>query len=274
MCKAALASAALTASLIVPLAASGPASASPTGSPALVTASSRTPVITSVKVSNVLVTASNRPKAKITVKVSDPYNVMNNGEWTDVYWDVDAEPTAATDIGYAYFPGTFKRVKNTRDVDTWTARSSALDLSDDWGRYRAVVKLDIHDYDHDRTYTPAKKRADFYVRGNVRLTRNASPEPVRKGRTLKVTGRLKGFNGEEYRPRYLPAPSGVPIKVYFTPGKHGGTKKYVGKATTNAKGYYAKSFTAKRSGRWYAKYRGSDYYTVKMTGGDYVRVRG
>lgn len=270
MRKPALAGAALAVSLIAPLAAA--ASASAGSEPAPCPAPSRTPVIRSITVSNVVLTGSNSPTAQITVKLSDPDHVTSKTD-TTVDWQATAQPTAPGSVGHASFPSTFTRVKNTRDVDTWTARSNAFGLNDAMGRYRAAVSVDVKNAAAGTAYRATSRRAWFFVRGHVQLGRNAGPEPVRQGRTMKVSGQLMKLNSSARHARYDVTQRGDAVQIYFTPGQHGGTKHYMGKAYTNGQGAYTRSFVAKRSGRWYVKFHGGAHYSGQLTRADYVQVR-
>ena len=93
-------------------------------------------------------------------------------------------------------------------------------------------------------------------------TANASPEPVRKGRTVKVTSKVTAkFTDKKYRA----VPAGVAFTVQF---KASGAKKYraVASGLTTA-GRATASVKATKSGR-YRIVVGS-----KKSGSDYVRVK-
>jgi hypothetical protein len=87
----------------------------------------------------------------------------------------------------------------------------------------------------------------FTVKRPASLTLDASPEPVKKGKTLTGKGTLK-IDGKLL--------SGAQVKIYF---KATGATSYTykGAATTNSKGAYSKSFTASKTGIWKATYAGS-----------------
>jgi len=87
----------------------------------------------------------------------------------------------------------------------------------------------------------------FTVKRPSSLTLDASPEPVKKGKTLTTKGTLK-IDGKVL--------SGAQVKIYF---KATGATSYTykGAATTNSKGIYSKSFTASKTGIWKATYAGS-----------------
>ncbi len=265
--KSALMAAALAVGVAAPVAVVGPAQAEPAALAAADTV--RAPRITSVKVSNVTVTASNRPRATLTVKVSDPSNTMRKSDWTYYSWDADAEPALKSAYGWEYFT-SFKRTRNTSNTDTWTARSTVFRY-DDWGKYTTEVNLDGLDYSGNRDIDYDITRfATSYVRGNVGLTFNASPEPVRKGGAVTVKGKVTRLNETTYR--YRKAGKGTRVRIYFAPGKSGGVKQYRGTALVGSTGTYSKRFKATSSGRWYAVVSATTRY-IQRTRVDYVAVR-
>ncbi|MEV5573521.1 carboxypeptidase-like regulatory domain-containing protein [Spirillospora sp. NPDC052269] len=95
---------------------------------------------------------------------------------------------------------------------------------------------------------------------------NASPEPVRKGRPIKVSGRLN-----RHLARWVPAP-GATLTIYFKPR---GSSKWRVMATvrTGGDGRFVKKFKASADGTWAAAYAGSANYLGDWSEGDYVDVR-
>ena len=93
-------------------------------------------------------------------------------------------------------------------------------------------------------------------------TANASPEPVRKGRTVKVTSKVTArFTDKKYRA----VPAGVAFAVQF---KASGAKKYKTIASgLTTSGRATASVQATKSGRFRivvgSKRSGSDYLRVK-----------
>ncbi|MEV3921234.1 hypothetical protein [Actinomadura coerulea] len=95
---------------------------------------------------------------------------------------------------------------------------------------------------------------------------NASPEPVKKGGTITVKGRLYRF-----RDTAGPGPN-APVYVYF---KAAGTTTYKQVATgkTNADGWFTKTFKASVDGTWKAVYKETSGYLGSTSQGDAVDVR-
>jgi hypothetical protein len=95
---------------------------------------------------------------------------------------------------------------------------------------------------------------------------NASPEPVKKGRTLTVKGRLTKLVGS-WKPG-----AGAALTVYFKPS--GSSKwKAMGTAKADRNGWFTKNFKATADGTWAAAYAGSSSYLGVWSTGDYVDVR-
>ncbi|MBW6438032.1 hypothetical protein KZ829_30305 [Actinoplanes hulinensis] len=115
------------------------------------------------------------------------------------------------------------------------------------GRYTVNVygaQLGAGDDEPELTNVVSKK---IYLKRPSKLTLNAAPEPVVKGKKLTAKGVLK-VNGKVL--------GGAKVKVYFKPAG-ATTFTYKGTATTNGKGVYSKKFTATKSGVWQVVYAGS-----------------
>ncbi|MEV0584181.1 hypothetical protein [Nonomuraea sp. NPDC050310] len=98
---------------------------------------------------------------------------------------------------------------------------------------------------------------------------NASPEPVRKGRKLTVTGSLLATNAAGTGYGHL---NGARVNILFKPvGKT--TWTTMATVTTSGKGVFARSFTASKDGNWKAVYAGATGYVAAGSAADYVDVR-
>jgi len=118
------------------------------------------------------------------------------------------------------------------------------------------------------TYNLSTTSASDYVDTRYKTTIssfNASPEPVRYGDPVTVSGKLSGYTTS------WAALSGRTVYVYFVP-KGSTTATYLGSDSTNSSGVFKRSFTAKRDGYWYARYKGSSTYVPVTTFRDYVEV--
>ncbi|MER7853806.1 HtaA domain-containing protein [Streptomyces bacillaris] len=95
---------------------------------------------------------------------------------------------------------------------------------------------------------------------------DASPEPVRKGRTITVKGTLRTLDGSWKNT------SGHSVDILF---QAKGSTKWSRLATvrTNGKGVFTKGFTAKQDGTWKARFKATSARLGTTSGGDYVDVR-
>jgi hypothetical protein len=160
----------------------------------------------------------------------------------------------------------FRRYGST----TWTYKGRAT--TDQSGAFRTSYVADVDGtwearYAGDATHLPttASDYVDVKYRTSI-SSFNAAPEPVAKGKTITVSGKLN---------RYVSAwgpLGGKTVYIYFRP--YGATAwSYMGVATSDKFGTWHRGFKASRDGTWYAKYKGSDTYLPVTSGGDYVDVR-
>ncbi|GAA3986507.1 hypothetical protein GCM10023085_80790 [Actinomadura viridis] len=96
---------------------------------------------------------------------------------------------------------------------------------------------------------------------------NASPEPVRKGATITVQGRLDRLVGS-----WKPAAAGAAINIYFKPSGSSAWTTMTG-TKTDGSGRFTRTFTASKDGTWLATYKGSATYLGSQGPGDHVDVR-
>ncbi|MFD8619133.1 calcium-binding protein [Streptomyces sp. NPDC059513] len=102
-----------------------------------------------------------------------------------------------------------------------------------------------------------------------KLTVNASPEPVRKGRTLTVTGKLTRANWETKKYAGYAA---QPVKLQF---KKKGAKSYTTVKTvkTGSTGTLKTTVKASVDGYWRYSFAGTSTTPAVSAAGDYVDVR-
>ncbi|MGW3767185.1 hypothetical protein [Actinomadura verrucosospora] len=98
---------------------------------------------------------------------------------------------------------------------------------------------------------------------------NAAPEPVRAGRPIAVSGRLKRLN--DFATGYTVYP-GKAIRVYFRP-QGSASWTYMGSAKTARDGRFQKAFTAKQDGYWRAYFPGTSNFDRQKSADDFVDVR-
>ncbi|MFF3415441.1 calcium-binding protein [Streptomyces sp. NPDC002698] len=114
---------------------------------------------------------------------------------------------------------------------------------------------------------------DVYKHTNVqrysKLSVNASPEPVAKGKSITVTGKLTRANWETHDYRGY---TDQPVKLQF---RKAGTNTYTTVKTvyTNSTGSLKTTATAAGDGYWRYYFSGTSTTATVKTAGDYVDVR-
>jgi hypothetical protein len=100
-----------------------------------------------------------------------------------------------------------------------------------------------------------------------KVSANAGPEPVKKGKKLTVAGQLLHKSGST-----LKAYAHKKVAIYF---KAKGAKKWklIGWATTGKNGKYSIKITAKADGSWQTRFPGDAKNKASTSGSDYVDVR-
>ncbi|WP_326786673.1 hypothetical protein [Streptomyces sp. NBC_00151] len=108
------------------------------------------------------------------------------------------------------------------------------------GYYRAHFKA-------TRDFQESYSSVVHVTRTQTRITDgNASPEPVRKGRTITYKGKLQHYTSGVWK-----AYAGQTVKILFKP--EGSSNWYdMGNATTRTDGTFGKGFTASKDGTWVA----------------------
>ncbi|GAA4579647.1 hypothetical protein GCM10023194_05780 [Planotetraspora phitsanulokensis] len=120
-----------------------------------------------------------------------------------------------------------------------------------------------------KSYADLHAVATVSITGLSRLTANATPEPVRKGGTLTVTGKLTRANWETGT---YTGYAGQYVKLQF---RKSGTSTYVTKKTvkTDASGNLRTTVAASANGFWRYVYAGSSTTVAVTSAADGVVVR-
>ncbi len=115
----------------------------------------------------------------------------------------------------------------------------------------------------------ARGIGSFSLKRAARLTVNAAPEPVAKGATITVTGKLSRANWDTYRyAGYV----GRTVHLQFRP-KNSSTYTTVTSATTNGTGTLHANVKAVKDGYWRWNFTGTATTGPAQAAGDYVDVR-
>ncbi|MFE6666715.1 DUF5707 domain-containing protein [Streptomyces sp. NPDC057697] len=102
-----------------------------------------------------------------------------------------------------------------------------------------------------------------------KLTVNASPEPVKKGKTLTVTGKLSRANWEDHAYHGY---TGQPVKLQFRK-KNSSTYSTVKTVKTNGTGNLKTTVKASVDGYWRYSFAGTSTTPAVNAAGDFVDVK-
>lgn len=122
---------------------------------------------------------------------------------------------------------------------------------------------------NDDSWTHAPQYTTTRLQRQSRLTANAGPEPVAKGGTLTVTGKLSRANWDTLDHRGY---SGQPVQLQF---RKAGTSTYttVKTVTTSSTGTLSTTAPAAEDGYWRWSFAGTSTTPAVRAAGDFVDVQ-
>ncbi|MET9733583.1 calcium-binding protein [Streptomyces sp. NPDC006458] len=194
-----------------------------------------------------------------TVTASDPDGIDYIDAW--LYRGPATAPTGA--MAASNKPPCTAVDATTTRCDFWFTLGEGL-YNADAGTWRLYVNAKGLDGDGHHK----EAAASFTLQRASKLTANAAPEPVTKGRPITVTGALSrvSWNDSAYH-RY----AGQPVRLQFrTPT---GAYTTVRTVTAGPTGYLRTTVTAARDGYWRYSYPGNTTTGPANAPGDYVDVR-
>ncbi|MGW2701584.1 calcium-binding protein [Streptomyces sp. NPDC001340] len=133
------------------------------------------------------------------------------------------------------------------------------------GAWQAYLDISSKDHDVITENFPDK----FYVKRYAKLTTDASPEPVSKGGSLTVTGKLSRANWDD---NAYHGYAGQSVKLQF---RKAGTSTYttVKTVTTSSTGTLRTTVTASADGYWRYAFTGTTTTASAKAAGDYVDTK-
>ncbi|MEU8929903.1 calcium-binding protein [Streptomyces sp. NPDC048409] len=133
------------------------------------------------------------------------------------------------------------------------------------GAWKAYLDISSKDHDAITQNWPNK----FYVKRYAKLTADASPEPVRKGATLAVTGKLSRANWDD---NAYHGYAGQSVKLQF---RKAGTSTYttVKTVTSSSTGALRTTVAASADGYWRYAFAGTTTTASATAAGDYVDTK-
>lgn len=218
------------------------------------------PIIDRVAVSDVVIYGTSASRAVTTVTTHDP---CTDSEYSEAgILDVSGNVYLSDGDSWGlYF--------NDSTTSTWSGASGAY-----FDKYSAIgrgsVSVEVTDWDANTSY---RDGIPFYVRRNVAMASfNASPEPVRKGSPIKVTGSVSRLTVGTYgTAKYVPY-SAHAVDIYFRP-LTSSTYTKVSSALTSSTGSFARSITATVDGCWKAYSVQTSYNVGRWSTADCVDVQ-
>ncbi|MFC7909620.1 DUF5707 domain-containing protein [Streptomyces nigra] len=133
------------------------------------------------------------------------------------------------------------------------------------GTWKVAVQAKANDGD----YVTTDGHTSFFLKRYAKLTANASPEPIAKGRTLTITGKLSRANWDTHDYR------GYTGQRAYLEFRRPGTTYYesLGYTLTNSTGVPTAKVTATADRYWRYEFRGTTTTNAVKAPGDYVDVR-
>ncbi|WP_406482627.1 calcium-binding protein [Streptomyces sp. NBC_01615] len=221
-------------------------------------------------ITNVTVNGGNSIAVGITNVVTFPASVTATDpdgiETAGVYvWHGSSEED--TDMSVPHGSRTCTAVNSTTKTCGVTFTIDPRDLAKNSWTGQWNVAVDAFDKGNGGISLDAYKYA--YIKRYSKLSVNASPEPVAKGQTITVTGKLTRANWEtqDYR-----GYTNQPVKLQF---RKAGTDTYTTVKTvyTNSTGNLKTTAAASSDGYWRYYFSGTSTTAAVKTAGDYVDVR-
>ncbi|MEV8453320.1 hypothetical protein AB0467_11210 [Streptomyces sp. NPDC052095] len=149
-------------------------------------------------------------------------------------------------------------------IDPYGSGNRGWDANDVAGEWQVNATVQANDGD----YWISDRIALFKVKRAATLTTDATPEPVRKGGTLTVTGKLSRANWTDLK---YHAYTRQVVKLQYK--KPGGRYSTVKTATTDSKGHLRATVRATASGSWRWAFLGTTTTMKVVSTGDAVTVK-
>jgi hypothetical protein len=202
-----------------------------------------------------------------TVTASDP-SPITNGDMTLYHGGTDMNDNEYDGV---LMPTTNKATCSEVNYQTWKRKSTingnplllTNSMAGTWHLYAQA-------YAGNSSYTTLTPNPTIRVLRASRLTVNASPEPMNKGRTITVAGKLsRAWWDDELQYHGY---ANQPVKLQF---RKAGTSTYstVKTVYTNVYGNLKTTVTASVDGYWRYYFTGSTTTAAVRAAGDYVDVQ-
>ncbi|GCB47876.1 calcium-binding protein [Streptomyces sp. NL15-2K] len=203
--------------------------------------------------------------AKVSVTASDDSGIKEN-----TYISAFGPTPNYDQIWYDDGEITCVKVSDTTSTCTGTLTfdpqgGSAINGNSAAGTWRLSTLVSAHDYD----YIHRDAATTFKVQRHSTLTVNASPEPVKKGKAITVTGKLSRANWEDNKYHGY---TNQPVKLQFRK-KGSNTYTTVKTIKSNSTGNLKTTVTASTDGYFRYSFAGTSTTPAVNATGDFVDVR-
>ncbi|MEU2746756.1 calcium-binding protein [Streptomyces collinus] len=206
----------------------------------------------------------------VSVTATDPsgiwdadFNLWRGPDGTDPYYSADGlidpnENTTPADCVASSSTTSTCSKTFTFEPDWWLTNADA-------GTWKVQAQVSAN----DGSYTDRWAYTTTRIQRHSKLTVNASPEPIAKGKTLTITGKLTRANWDtlDYR-----GYTNQPVKLQF---RKAGTTTYTTLKTvyTNSTGNLTTTALASEDGYWRWNFAGTTTTPAVPATGDYVDVQ-
>ncbi|MFE7239376.1 hypothetical protein [Streptomyces sp. NPDC057580] len=219
--------------------------------------------------SNVIVGVTNVKKFTIAMTIKDNsgvkrVNSVSAFNRTNGYGPVDHLGTSCRKVSTTTSVCTATMQIDPSWIDSYGSGNEGWDANAVAGNWRVDATVAANDGD----YWISDAIGFFKVKRAATLTTDATPEPVRKGGTLTVTGKLSRANWTDLK--YHAFTKQV-VKLQYK--KPGGAYSTVKTATTDSKGHLLATVKATASGSWRWAFLGTTTTMKVVSTGDAVTVK-
>ncbi|MFI1709371.1 hypothetical protein [Streptomyces griseoruber] len=185
----------------------------------------------------------------------------------NLLWGDDWPTCTATSSTVASCKGTLDvrpgQQLNNVDATSWKAGGYVIDFNDQLG-------VDIDDIDWSKVgYAEQDNLATTKLQRFSKLTVNASPEPVKKGKTITVTGKLTRANWDDNKYHGY---TGQPVKLQFRK-KNSSTYTTLKTIKSSSTGTLKTTVKASADGYFRYSFAGTSTTPAVNAAGDFVDVK-
>ncbi|MGY0024811.1 DUF5707 domain-containing protein [Streptomyces sp. cg35] len=215
---------------------------------------------------DVVLGVSAKANFKVTFTATDDSGINNTSGYALVYHGTDLESSNTGALqNEADGATTCKTVNSTTSTCTLSFTVDPYDLyNTDAGSWKVMAAVQAKDYD----YSIREKVKSYSTKRYSKLTTNAAPEPVKKGRTITVTGLLSRANWDTGK---YAGYTQQKVTLQYRK-KTSSTYSNVKTVTSDSKGNLKTTVTASADGYFRYKFAGTSTTPAVTSTSDFVDV--